>query len=112
MVRFEMIQLQGSVQESIVRITNQVRSVVSKVCLGIDDINVLGSKALVLRAEIYPLELPNLYEALVSIGVKLNKVELPNIESLQDDIEYPLSLQIISLSDDTVRRIKVPQVPG
>lgn len=97
MLRITIIQLQGSVHESIVRITNQVRLAFSKVCLGIDDINVLGSKALVLRAEIYPRELPSLYEALVSIGVKLNKVELPDIESLQDDIEYPLSLQIISL---------------
>lgn len=112
MSRIKIIQLQGSVLESIVKITSKARFAVSKVCLGIDDMNVLGNKALVLRTEIYPLDLTALYESLASVGVKLIQSELPDMKLLQEDIEYPLSIQIVSLSEETDRRINLPQIPG
>lgn len=112
MARIKAIQIQGSVLEPIGRITNDVRATVSKVCLGIDDMQLLGSKALVLRAEIFSGRLPALYAALVSIGIELNKQSLPDIDALQGEVEHPLSIQIVSFSDDTDRRVSVPKVPG
>jgi hypothetical protein len=112
MARRKIIQIEGSVLEPIEKITSNARTTVSKICLGIDDMQLLGNKALVLRAEIYPGKLPSLYTALVSIGIKINKQSLPDIESLQEQIEYPLSIQIVSFSDDTDRRANIPQVPG
>jgi len=112
MVRREIIQLQGTALEPIGDITYTVRTTVSKICLGIDDMQLLGNKALVIRAEIYPEKLLNLYSALDSIDVSLYKQSLPNIEMLKKEIEYPLSLQITSFSDDTDRKINIPNVPG
>ena len=112
MSRRKMIQLQGSVLESLGKITNDVRSAVSKICLGVDDMQLLGNKALVVRSEIYPGKLELLYSALHSLGITLNKQSLPDIEALNQEVEYPLSIQITSLSDDTDRRASVPEVPG
>ncbi len=112
MVRREIIQIQGTVLEPIGDITSTLRTTVSKICLGIDDMQLLGNKALVIRAEIYPDKLLNLYAALDSIDVKLYKQGLPDIEMLKKEIEYPLSIQITSFSDDTDRKIKIPNVPG
>jgi hypothetical protein len=108
----KVIQIQGSVLEPIAEITSSARMTVSKVCLGIDDMQLLGNKALILRAEIYPGKLQTLYNALASIGIKLNKQSLPEKEKLQEEIEYPLSIQITSFSDDTDRRTSIPKVPG
>ena len=112
MARMKMIQIQGSVIQPIGKITNDARTIVSKICLGVDDIQLLGNKALVLRAEIYPKKLPMLYAALDSIGIKFNEESLPDIETLKEDIEYPLSIQVISFSGDTDRRVNVPKIPG
>jgi hypothetical protein len=112
MARREIIQLQGSVVAPIGVITNEARTVVSKICLGIDDIQLLGNKALVLQTEVYPGKLQALYTALASIGIKLNKQSLPEIDQLLEEIEYPLSIQITSFSDDTDRRTNIPKVPG
>lgn len=71
MVRREIIQIQASVVEPIGVITNETRTAVSKICLGIDDVQLPGNKAIVFRAEIYPEKLQALYTALVSIGIKL-----------------------------------------
>ncbi len=112
MARGKLIQIQGSVLEPIAKITNDVRASVSKVCLGIDDMQLLGNKALVLRVEIYPGKLDQLYSALDSNGVKINPKDLPDMDTLQNEIEYPLSIQITSFSDDTDRRLNIPNVPG
>ena len=112
MHRRKTIQLQGSTLESIIKITNDVRMSVSKVCLGVDDMHTLGNQALVLRAEIYPEKLHTLYAALLSIGIKINEQSLPDVDVLQEGIEYPLSIQITSLSTDTDRPVSVPKVPG
>ena len=48
------IQLQASTSEMISAITQPVRKAVSEVCLGVDDMHLLGNKALVVRAEIRP----------------------------------------------------------
>ncbi|MBQ0785799.1 MAG: hypothetical protein KBT66_16365 [Amphritea sp.] len=112
MARIKIIQIQCSTLESIGNITNDARAIVSKVCLGVDDMKLLGNKALVLRAEIYPDRLLTLYENLASIGVKLNQKDLPDIELLSKETEYPLSIQIVSFSDDTDRSASIPKVPG
>ena len=112
MVRRKIIQIEASVVEPIGVITNEARTAVSKICLGIDDVQLLGNKAIVFRAEIDPEKLQALYTALVSIGIKLNKQSLPDIDALQEEIEYPLSIQITSFSDDTDRSVNIPKVPG
>lgn len=112
MNRNKAIQIQGSIPEPIGLITSKARSAVSNICLGIDDMRSLGNKALVLQTEITPENLPCLYIDLVSIGIKLNEGSLPKIATLQKGIEYPLSIQITSLSEDTDRKINIPKVPG
>lgn len=112
MVRLNIIQLQGFVSKSIGAIANEARKTVSEICFGIDDISLLGNKAIVFRAEITPENLPNLYTDLAFIGIKLSTESLPNIKMLENKIDYPLSIQIVSLSDDTDRRVYIPSVPG
>jgi len=96
-----MIQVQGSVQESIDKIAIDARTAVSRVCLGVDDLQLLGSKALVFRAEILPGKSSVLYAALTSIGTELNKQHLPDMDDLKAEMEYPVSIQITSFSEDT-----------
>jgi hypothetical protein len=112
MTRRKIIQIQASVIEPIAVIANDARRTVSEICLGIDDMQLLGNKALVLRAEIYPEKLQALFAALVSIGIRLNKQSLPEIGTLQEEIEHPITIQITSLSGDTDRSVKIPNVPG
>jgi hypothetical protein len=112
MTRIKIIQIQGSVKESIKKITSDVRNAVSHVCLGVDDMQLLGNKALVIKAEVFPDDLQALYTSLASIGVKLNQQSLPDRETLQDEVEYPILMQITSFSDDTDSRISIPNVPG
>jgi hypothetical protein len=100
------------VSKSIGVIANEARKTVSEICLGIDDIRLLGNKAVVFRAEISPENLPSLYTDLAFIGIKLIKDNLPDIKALQEEMEYPLFIQIISLSDDTDRRVHIPRVSG
>jgi hypothetical protein len=112
MVRRNIIQLQGFVSKSIGIISNEARKTVSEICLGIDDVRLLGNKAIVFRAEITPENLPSLYTHLAFIGIKLSTESLPDIKSLEAKIEYPLSIQIVSLSDDIYRRVNIPSIPG
>ncbi len=112
MVRRKTIQIQGSVFEPIGVIASEARTVIAKICLGIDDIQLLGNKALVIRAEIDPKKLQILYSAIASIGIKIDEQKLPKIEELQEKTDYPLSVQITSFSDDTDRRVNIPKVPG
>ena len=111
MARIKIIQIQGTVPEPIVNVSDKIRLAVSDACYGVDDMHMLGSKALVLRAEVFQQKLLGLYESLTKIGVKLNKQGLPNIESLQAEIEYPLAIQIVSLCDDTGHRTSLPDIP-
>jgi len=112
MTRLKAIQLQGTVLEPIGSITHDARTAVSKICVGIDDMKLLGNKALVFSAEIYPPKLKTLFADLASIGIKLSRQGLPDMESLQEKMEYPLSIHIISFSEDTDRLVNVPKVPG
>jgi hypothetical protein len=112
MTRKKIIQIQGSVLEPVGVISSDARKTVSRICLGIDDMQLLGNKAIVLRAEIFPEKLPTLYDALASIGIKLDQQSLPKIEALQEGIEYPLSIQITSFSHDTDVAVNIPNVPG
>lgn len=97
--------------KSIGVIANEARKTVSEICLGLDDVRLLGNKAAVLRAEISPENLPSLYTDLAFIGIQLSTDSLPDIKVLEKEIEYPLSIQIVSLSDDTDRRVNIPNVP-
>ena len=106
------IQLQASTQEPIRNIMSNARATVSKVCGGIDDMNLLGNKALIIRAEIYSEKLPSLYETLSSIGIKIKSNYKPNQETLKDEFEYPITLQITSFSDKTDDRVNIPKIPG
>jgi len=81
--------------------TEDIRSVVSNVCCGIDDIHLLGNKALVLRAEIFPADLEQLSQSLRAVEVQLSEQSLPDKATLLAEIEYPLTIQITSFSDDT-----------
>lgn len=72
----------------------------------------LGNKALVLRADIMMNKLQSLYDELSSAGIRLNQQSLLTAEELQNEFEYPLSIQITSFSDDTDRRTNIPKVPG
>jgi len=112
MARRKIIQLQASVSEPIGKITGEARRIIGRVCLGIDDMQLLGNKALIFRVEITPRKLPHLYEALASVNIKLNEQNMPDVEALASDTEYPLSIQITSFSDDTDRRASIPNVPG
>jgi hypothetical protein len=112
MVRRNIIQIQGFVSKSMGVIANEARKTVSEICLGIDDVRLLGNKAIVFRAEITPENLPSLYIDLAFIGIKLSTESLPDINILEKETEYPLSIQIVSLSDDTDRRVYIPSVPG
>ncbi|MEH6347461.1 MAG: hypothetical protein V7785_20360 [Bermanella sp.] len=73
MARIKIIQIQGTVLEPIVNVSDKIRLAVSEACYGVDDMHMLGSKALVLRAEVFQQKLPSLYESLTEVGVKLNK---------------------------------------
>jgi hypothetical protein len=51
MKRLTLLQLQATTQKPISMVTSDIRTAVSNVCCGIDDIHMLGNMALVLRAE-------------------------------------------------------------
>lgn len=57
MIGRSIIQIQGFVSKPIGMITNEARTTVSNNCLGIDEMRLLGNKALVLRTEITPEDL-------------------------------------------------------
>lgn len=107
-----LIQIQGSVQVPIENIINEARSAVSGVCLGIDDMHLLGKKALVIQAEIYPEQLSELYKALTSTGININKSSLPDHNIFKKKAEHRMSLQITSFSGSSDGRINIPKVPG
>jgi len=96
MKRIKLIKLTAAVQEPIGSVINPARIAMSDVCNGIDDMHLLGNKALVVRAEIYPYKLPMLYTALESIEVTLNKNSLPDKGALIEGGEYLISLHITS----------------
>jgi hypothetical protein len=112
MKRLTLLQLQATTQKPINKVTNDVRTAVSNVCCGIDDMHMFGNKALVLRAEILPKYLQELHKVLGAIGVNITQQDLPEENTLKADVEYPLSIQVTSFSDDTDQKRHIPNVPG
>jgi hypothetical protein len=108
----KMIQLKASTQEPLRNITENARVAMSKLCGGIDDMHQLGNKALVIRAEIYPEKLSDLYKTLASAELKLRNDSLPDHNALRAGIEHPITLQITSFSSDTDGQVNIPKVPG
>lgn len=106
------IQLQAVSTERIIVITELIRKIVSDVCLGVDDVHLLGNKAVVFRAEIYPKKIALLCDRLAEAKLSVDPSTIPDYQWLDSDCEYPLTLQITSYSDDTDGRVVVPSVPG
>ena len=110
--QMNIIRVQSTVNEPLRNIIDNVRMAVSRVCNGIDDMNRLGNNRLVVRAEIYPGRLPMLYAALESINIQPSQHTLQEVSALNEDSEYPITLQFTSLADDTDDRVGLPNVPG
>lgn len=108
----QVIKVIAGAIEPIRKLTDNARVAVSGVCGGVDGMHVLGSKALVIRAEVYPKQLPLLVSALELIGVRVDEESVPNPSSLDETHQYPMTLQITSYSDDTDGRVRIPNVPG
>lgn len=111
-MRSKLLYVQATTQQSLRVALNDIRMVVNRVCGGIDDMQLLGYKALVIRAEINPEKLPSLYTALVSVGVKVGPKNKLDEKSLKADNQYLITIQISSFSDDTDHRVSIPKVPG
>ena len=108
----KLLYIQATTQQSLRVAINDIRKVVSRVCGGIDDMQLLGYKALVIRAEIYPEKLPSLHTALASVGVKVGSKNKLDEKSLKVDSQHPITIQISRFSDDTDDRVNIPNVPG
>jgi hypothetical protein len=108
----KLLHVQASTQQSLRAGMGDIRKVVSRVCGGIDDMQLLGYKALVIRAVIYPEKLPSLYTALTSVGVKVSSKNRPDEQSLKAGNQHPITLQISSFSNDTDDRVNIPKIPG
>jgi hypothetical protein len=106
------IQLQATTSERISLITEYVRRIVSDECLGVDDVHLLGNKALILRSEIFPKKMKSLCERLMEFNVIVDQSTVPEIKSLDTEREHPITLQITSYSEDTNGRVQLPRVPG
>lgn len=112
MKRKKAIQLQASIQKPISSIIHDARSAMNDRCMGIDDMCLLGNKALVMRAEIYPEKLPEFYSDLASLDIKLAQHSLPNKNILKNEVEYIVFLQITSYANDTDGKINILKIPG
>jgi hypothetical protein len=108
----KLLHVQASTQQSLRVGMDDIRKVASRVCGGIDDMHLLGYKALVIRAEIYPEKLPLLYAALTTVSVKVSSKKRPDEQSLKAGNQHPITLQISSFSNDTDDRVNIPKVPG
>ena len=108
----KLLYVQATTQQSLRVGMNDIRKVVSRVCGGIDDMQMLGYKALVIRAEIFPEKLPSLYAALTSVDVKVGSKNRPDEQSLKAGNQHPITLQVSSYSDDTDDRVNIPKIPG
>jgi hypothetical protein len=112
MPKVPFLQLAATTDAPLRRILHDVRHAVSGACSGIDDMHLLGAKALVLRAEIRPPRLPELVRALDALGVRVDRESLPAPGALDDDALHPLTVQVTSFNDDTDGPVDVPHVPG
>ena len=74
--------------------------------------HLLGRKALVVCAEIYPHRLEPLLEALLDLSVEVRPATLPEAGALEPAFEYRLTLQVVSQAGDTEGRVEVPRIPG
>ncbi len=112
MTHLRLLHLQATTRHPLRQITDDVRGSVSRLCGGLDDLQRLGNKALVVRAEIYPENVLLLESALAAIGVNADRNSTLFQEGLQCGLEYPLTIQITSFADDTDEQVLIPQVPG
>lgn len=106
------IQLQAATEKPIGTIIGSVRVIMSKACGGIDDMHLLGNKALVVRAEIFLPKLESLCAELNAVQVEVNPHSLPKSDSLKIDEEHLITLQVTSFTRDTDGYVDVPKVPG
>lgn len=112
MSSFKFIQLIATTSEPLHRITEDARLAVSRACSGIDDMHLLGGKALVIRSEIFSEQLSDLVLALETIGISVDRSSVPSATSLDPHYHYTITLQVTSFSDDTDGRVIIPDVPG
>lgn len=106
------IQIRASTPHPISDIINSVRSTVSDVCLGIDDMNLLGNKALVVRTDITSEKIPALLQGLSLIDIGVSQNDLESYLQIEDNTEYMMTLQIVSYAEDTDGKQMIPEVPG
>jgi len=106
------IPIQAVVDTPLREVLDEIRVAVSRACGGIDDMHLLGDKALVIRTEIVPRKLPALRQALAGLGVRVTGRDIPAVDDLQADARYPVTLQITCLAGDTDGRVAIPNVPG
>ncbi|MDD5394415.1 MAG: hypothetical protein PHE17_15475 [Thiothrix sp.] len=107
-----LIQLQAVTEQSLQVVMHDARSVVSRICGGLDDMQQLGNKMLVIRAEIFPDRIAALAAALSDLGLSVDTKGLPEPQTLESTSEYPITVQISSFASDTDGRVTIPQVPG
>jgi hypothetical protein len=112
MSSIKFIQLIANTSEPLRRITEDARLAVSRACSGIDDMHLLGGKALVIRSEIFAEQLSDLVVALEAIGISVDRASVPSAASLASHQHYTITLQVTSFSDDTDGRVIIPDVPG
>ena len=112
MINQKPIQLVASSGEPVRKITEDVRLAVSRACSGVDDMHLLGGKAMVVRAEITPKQLPGLVSALEALRIDVDRASIPDPATLDVDYLYSISVQVTSFSDDTDGSIAIPHVPG
>lgn len=112
MARPKIIQVTATSREPIRKITEDVRLAVSRACSGVDDMHLLGAKALVVRAEILPEKLSVLASALEKLGLTVDRDSVPNSVTTDRDALYPITVQVTSHSGDTNGRVIIPDVPG
>ncbi|UJS24665.1 hypothetical protein [Thiothrix winogradskyi] len=107
-----LIQLQAMTEKPLRAVMYDARTVVSRICGGLDDMQQLGNKALVIRAEIFADRLMTLVSALSDLGLKVDTASLPDVNTLETTAEYPITVQISSFASDTDARVTIPQIPG
>lgn len=112
MTNQKLIQLVATSSEPIRKIAEDVRLAVSRACSGVDDMHLLGGKAVVIRAEITPKQLPVLVSALEALRIDIDRGSVPNPATLDGDHLYSITVQVTSFSDDTDGRVTIPHVPG
>ena len=105
-------QITGTTQKPLNTIVEDMRGIVSRICHGIDEMHLLGNKALVVRAEIDPGKLLVVADALASGSVEVDARSLTKVSVQGSDKARVFTRQVKSYSDDTDGSVTVPMVPG